>query len=81
MNNPKCKEGFKGLYIESVEELEELKEDILNRMSKEGVLKDLLSIFESNTDETGLTSVHGVYNSLKEYMVKLESEIQSEKSI
>lgn len=48
-------------------------------MDKEDVLNDLLQIFDINTDKNGLTNVHGVYDSLKEYMVKLSYEIKFEK--
>ena len=48
-------------------------------MEKEDVLKDLTELFEQNTNKNGLTSIHGVYRSLKEYMIQLRIEIDREK--
>lgn len=45
-------------------------------MDKEKVLQDLLNLFIVNTGKNGLTSVHGVYDSLKEYIDKLKLEIE-----
>ena len=48
-------------------------------MNKQDILNDLIKIFKDNTDEEGLTSVHGVYDSMKEYMLKLKLEIELER--
>lgn len=45
-------------------------------MKKEDVLNDLVKIFKDNTNSE-LISVHGVYDSLKEYMLRLKIEIEA----
>jgi hypothetical protein len=47
-------------------------------MTKKDVLNDLVEIFQENTDMQGATSVHGVYDSLKLYMLKLKARIEIE---
>ena len=46
---------------------------------KEKILDDLFNIFKNNTGKNRLTDVHGVYEDLKIYMIKLTAEVEQER--
>jgi|GEM_PF-5240938 len=54
-------------YIEISKHQAILDLNIVEIIDRKDILNDLVNIFEANTDENNITSVNGVYNSLKEY--------------